>query len=68
LLADRLSARNSGRLEAFAFRGLQPLFAGATINICGLAGQAGHFDLWVETPKGEKAMVATAQLAAGNPL
>jgi 3-methylfumaryl-CoA hydratase len=62
LLADRLAAHVYGRLTAFTFRGHQPLFAGAPAQLCGQAGAAGHHHLWAETPSGDKAMIATAQI------
>ena len=61
LLADRLAARTSARLAAFTFRGQQPLFSGERLHLCGQSGDAGHHELWAETPVGTKAMVATAQ-------
>jgi 3-methylfumaryl-CoA hydratase len=63
LLAGHLSAHRPGRLAAFSFRGLQPLFCGEELALCGKSAADGGFDLWAETPSGAPAMSATATLA-----
>lgn len=63
LLADRLIAHEGGRLRRFAFRGRSPLFAEASMRLCGQhEDKPGAFALWAEGPDGKAAMTASALL------
>ncbi len=62
LLADRLMAHVPGRLDAFSFRGVKPLFAGQTFHLCGRQEDDGSYALWAEDLDGFKTMTATASV------
>ena len=57
--------RPDGRLAAFSYRGVSPLFDTAPFRVCGQPSvDARAVELWAETPQGALAMTGRAEFAA----
>jgi 3-methylfumaryl-CoA hydratase len=62
MMLEALAREVGGRVARFAFRAVQPVFAGEAMAFCGRRTEGAAFDLWAENGRGEACMTGEARV------